>query len=143
MFRFLAKSALVAVIWKRYRRTIISTLVLFVSYFLISLLHGDYVDYAVGAGDKEFLWRSYLIKWAALLGVTLIYYFYNTRAFMKRGADDLPPPSNKNPRKQAVENTGDNKADPFAEIRRKKRLKSRGDIALDGEGANFDDPGSP
>lgn len=132
MFRFLAKSALVAVIWKRYRRTIISTLALFVSYFLISLLHADYVDYAVGAGDKEFLWRSYLIKWAALLGVTLIYYFYNTRVSMKRGADDLPPPANKNPRKPVAENAGDNEADPFAEIRRKKRLKSRGDVALDG-----------
>ncbi|HEX7027184.1 MAG TPA: hypothetical protein VF268_08070, partial [Gammaproteobacteria bacterium] len=91
MFRFLAKSALIAVIWKRYRRTIISTLALFACYFLVSLFHGDYVEYAVNAGDKGFLWRSYLIKWAVLIGVTLIYYLYNTRALTKREADDLPP----------------------------------------------------
>jgi hypothetical protein len=134
MFRFLAKSALIAVIWKRYRRTIISTLALFACYFLVSLFHGDYVEYAVNAGDKGFLWRSYLIKWAVLIGVTLIYYLYNTRALTKREADDLPPSAGRRQREQIVENTpqydDDGAADPFAEIRRKERLKSRGDIVL-------------
>jgi hypothetical protein len=132
MFRFLAKSALAAVIWKRYRRIIVSTLILFAGYFLISLFHGDYVEYAVGSGDKDFLWRSYLIKWAALIGVTVAYYLYNTRVLIKRRADDLPPSSGKEP---VVENSpqsgSDSEADPFVEIRRKERLKSRADIALD------------
>lgn len=134
MFRFLAKSALAAVIWKRYRRPIVSTLALFVSYFLISLFHGDYVDYAVSAGDTHFLWRSYLIKWGVLVGVTVTYYLYNARAFRSRRTDDLPPPTaaktRREPRAESPSNNG-NEADPFAEIRRKKRLKSRGDIAVE------------
>lgn len=134
MFRFLAKSALAAVIWKRYRRAIVSTLALFIGYFLISLFHGDYVDYAVSAGDTHFLWRSYLLKWVALTGVTVAYYLYNAHGFRRRRTDDLPPPSTgKTRREQAVENPPNNSeaADPFAEIRRKKRLKSRGDIAVE------------
>lgn len=134
MFRFLAKSALVAMIWKRYRRTIISTLALFISYFLVSLFHGDYVEYAVSAGDKGFLWRSYLIKWVVLIGVTVIYYLFNTRILIKGKADDLPPASiGKNRRERIVEHApqSEGEVDPFAQIRRKERLKSRGDIDLD------------
>lgn len=133
MFRFLAKSALFAVIWTRYRRTIISTLALFVCYFLVSLFHGDYVEYAVSAGDQGFLWRSYLMKWAVLIGVTVIYYLYNTRALIKRETGDVPPSSDKKQRERVVvENIPQSgeAVDPFAEIRRKDRLKSRGDIAL-------------
>lgn len=136
MFRFLAKSALLAVIWKRYRRTIISTLILFASYFLIALFHGDYVDYAVNSGNTNFLWRSYLFKWVSLFGVTLVYYFYNTRVLTKRGTEDLPPPTTgKNRQRQVKEDTSQvvDEADPFAEIRHKERLKSRGDTALDGQ----------
>ena len=132
MFRFLAKSALVVAVWKRYRRTIISTLALFICYFLVSLFHGDYVEYAVSAGDKDFLWRSYLIKWAVLIGVTVGYYLYNTRILIKKRADDLPP-STGNTQERTVENAPqrDGESDPFAEIRRKERLQSRGDITLD------------
>jgi hypothetical protein len=135
MFRFLAKSALAAVIWRRYRRTIVSTLALFVSYFLISLFHDDYVDYTVSAGDTHFLWRSYLIKWGVLIGVTVTYYLYNAYAFRSRRADNLSPPAaDKNRREQRVKENvppNDDEADPFAEIRHKKRLKSRGDIAVE------------
>lgn len=134
MFRFLAKSALAAVIWKRYRRTIVSTLALFISYFLVSLFHGDYVDYAISAGDTHFLWRSYLIKWGVLIGVTVTYYLYNARSLRSGRLDDLPPPAaGRTRREQVVENPPNNsdEADPFAEIRRKKRLKSRGDVAVE------------
>lgn len=129
MFRFIAKSAVAAVIWGRYRRVIISTLVLFAGYLLITLFHSDYVDYAVNAGDTASLWSSYLIKWSALMGITVVYYLYNTRIFVSRRADKShsPDPRDIDP----VKPTGDATGDPFAEIRHKRRLNSHGDAALE------------
>lgn len=132
MFRFLAKSALAAVIWKRYRRIILSTLALFVGYFLISLLHGDYVDYVVTAGDRRFLWGSYVAKWAALTVITLVYYLYAVRVLARRPGDDPPPATQRRaspPEGGNVLQSG-GEADPFAGIRRKKTLESRGDVLL-------------
>lgn len=130
MFRFLAKSALVTLVFKRYRRPIVSTVVLFLSYFLISTIHSDYVNYAVTSDDRQFLWLSFLLKWALLLGTTLIYYFYNTAGLRSREGelslpDDVSTPMP--PKRQP------GVADPFAHIRNKEKLESRGDKLLNKE----------
>lgn len=134
MFRFLAKSALATVIWKRYHRPIVATLSLLLGYFLVSMVHGDYVDYSRGAGDTAHLWLSYLIKWLALLGLTLLYYFYMRRVLapaaktapqakaQRREKASTPPPEQT---EQATE-----QQDPFVQIRRKDKLTSRADLAL-------------
>ncbi len=128
MFRFLAKSALATVIFKRYRRPIVSTLVLFLAYFLIATVHGDYVDYAVTAEDRQYLWLSFVLKWALLLGVTAVYYFYNMAGLRPR-AEKPPAPAKAPP--LSAEPSPDSAVDPFAEIRRKPTLKSRGEQLLE------------
>ncbi|HEY7883815.1 MAG TPA: hypothetical protein VIC08_02595 [Cellvibrionaceae bacterium] len=132
MFRFLAKSALATVLFKRYRRTIISTLLLFAAYFFISMIHGDYVSYATSADDKQFLWISFLLKWALLIGLSLLYYFYNARLL-----DNSPKPPEKSlpaktaKRDQAPDGETNSKvADPFEAIRQKDKLQTRGDVFL-------------
>lgn len=131
MFRFITKSALAGWIWKRYKRGIVSTLALFLAYFLIAMIHGDYVDYANSASDKSFLFTSYILKWGALLGVTALYYVYNSRVIAKRSQSE---PINDTPRRSARDNNSTDTEptpDPFADIRRKKTLKSRADRAMD------------
>lgn len=128
MFRFLAKSALATVVFKRYRRPIVSTLVLFLGYFLIATVHGDYVDYAVTADDRRYLWLSFVLKWTLLLAVTAVYYFYNMAGLRPRG--DQPPAPQKSPATRTEPSPG-SAVDPFAEIRRKEKLKSRGEHLLD------------
>ena len=122
MFRFLAKSALATVLFKRYRRTIVSTLLLFACYFFISMIHGDYVSYATSADDRHYLWLSFLLKWVLLISITLVYYFYNVRAL---GTSPKPPAKAAQQQVQASD-----AADPFDSIRTKDTLQSRGDVLL-------------
>ena len=130
MFRFLAKSAVATYIWKRYRRPIVATLLLFVGYFFIGMLHGDYVEYATGADDRRHLWLSYLIKWCALIGITLLYYLVLSR-FLSSGIEKLPPAKKKRTDEPAPSTTtADGTPDPFSVIRHKEKLQSRADIAI-------------
>ncbi|MBU2884533.1 hypothetical protein KO507_01995 [Gilvimarinus agarilyticus] len=129
MFRFLAKSALATFIWKRYHRPILATLTLLLGYFLVGMVHGDYVDYAHSAQDTTGLWLSYLLKWVLLITFTLIYYFYLKRILRtpEPAIQQTPPPTN------GTKNTREppSASDPFAGIRDKKTLKSHADRALD------------
>lgn len=130
MFRFLAKSALATLVWKRYHRPILATIALFVGYFLVATIHGDYVDYAQTADDTSGLWVSYVIKWLLFLGLTAAYYFYLTRQWQDTGpraAQTQTPPVRETGRDRAEQSA----QDPFAVIRTKKKLKSHADIALE------------
>lgn len=136
MFRFLAKSALATVIWKRYRRPLGSTLALLVSYFFIAMVHSDYVDWSTTTSEHEHLWASFVVKWLALIGVTLLYYWFNSRALSSHNAhtetrtERQANTRTKRPRAPAESHTPTAGADPFAEIRRKDKLRSRADIAM-------------
>jgi|SRR5690554_193102 len=132
MFRFLARSALATVIFKRYRRPIISTLVLFLSYFLISTVHEDYVNYAVTAEDRHYLWLSFVLKWVLLLTVTAVYYFYNMAGLRaNRPRPPKPPTPSQKSSVASPKQVASLEADPFAEIRRKSQLQGRGDRLLE------------
>lgn len=132
MFRFLAKSALATLVWKRYHRSILASLALLLGYFLIAMIHGDYVDYAASATDTSHLWLSYLVKWALLFTVTLVYYFYLRRQLRapSQVKTETTAKATVKGTKSAPTNQNDS-ADPFANIRGKQKLKSHADIALE------------
>jgi hypothetical protein len=137
MFRFLAKSALATVIWKRYRRPLGSTLALLVSYFFIAMVHSDYVAWATTTAEHEHLWASFVVKWLALIGVTLLYYWFNSRALSRHNAHTetrTERQANTHAKRASAPADSHKPAtgpDPFAEIRRKDKLRSRADIAMD------------
>lgn len=132
MFRFLARSALATVIWKRYRRPIGSTLALFISYFFIVMVHGDYISWATTTAEHKHLWASFVIKWLALIGVTLLYYWFNTRTWTADDpAAEVKPKSKRAARRQRAPQPDASEPDPFASIRSKDKLRSRADLALE------------
>ncbi|WP_041521807.1 hypothetical protein [Gilvimarinus agarilyticus] len=133
MFRFLAKSALATVIWKRYRRPIVSTLILFISYFFIAMVHGDYVSWATTTAEHQHLWISFVLKWLALIGVTLLYYWYNSRAIAhidKQDETEAERHTSKKSRRPQTPPPESDAPDPFAAIRQKDKLRSRADVAM-------------
>jgi hypothetical protein len=127
MFRFLAKSFVATVFFKRYRRAIISTLSLFVFYFVVSLVHDDYFVYAQAVEKEGALAWAFLVKWAVLFLGTGIYYLINfpfLQAKKKHGQQgSVSVEEHKEEAKPAEE-------DPFSTIRKKKVLKSKGDFSL-------------
>lgn len=134
MFKFLAKSAVFSLIWNRYRKIILSTIVLFGSYFVISLMHTDYLDYAKLSQSEHNIAVSYGFKWAALLLTSAVYYWTNVRQPpLSKNNQENTAPSKTSRKPQAASNAPSLKppsGDPFAEIRKKDKLSSKGDRIL-------------
>lgn len=132
MINFFAKSVAATYVWKRYKKVIISTVALFLSYFLINAVHHDFLEYRQLSGNGEQLLLSFTLKWLALGGVTALYYYINIHNRIK------PPPqtpnaktTNKPNAKDTLDAQAEQKPDPFAEIRNKETLRSRADVEMD------------
>lgn len=135
MFKQLFKLTVVSVIWKRYKAAIVSTLALFIYYWLVEKLHQDYLQYLSLQQTDTNLGSSFLLKWLMLglgLGLYLLYNFWRKRP----GKTPLPHvdiKQKKKTRKQAPGNEAelDKGNDPFANIRQRKSLRSKADFVIE------------
>ncbi|NND81100.1 MAG: hypothetical protein HKN50_01595 [Gammaproteobacteria bacterium] len=121
MFKQIFRLTFVTLVWKQYKGAIVSTLLLFAYMYIVNALHEDYLAYA-NLEQQATIGQSFAIKWAALLAGVLIYLVYNF--FLRR-------PRNKAPRIASKGDQTDEANDPFAEIRRRKTLRSRADMIVD------------
>lgn len=124
--KFIANTFFLAMIWRRYRRLFIAVGLLLVSYFLVSLLHQDYLDYVKNSGNDNFLGLSYVLKWLLLLVVTLVFYFLIVAR--KTPGTNV---TDKAPVQAAQPATQPGAPDPFEAIRHKKKLRGRADQYLE------------
>ena len=129
--KFVAKTFLITFIWRRYKRVFISLALLFLSYFLISIVHSDYIDYAKNSENAHFLGLSYVVKWLALLSVTVVFYFFSSTTKSDKISDTQI--KHLNPRKSKPNGESTTEPDPFDSIRKKKTLKSKADSFLEGD----------
>ena len=120
-------------IWRRYRRLLIAVGLLIASYFLVSLLHDDYLDYVKNSGNADFLGLSYVVKWAVLLVVTIVFYFL-IGAHKTDKAKNIKPKKETQTAQTAQNET--NAPDPFEAIRLKKKLRGHADQYL-GDGKHW------
>jgi|GEM_PF-3072039 len=160
MFRFVAKSMLASVLFKKYKRLILSTLALFTGYFVIALIHDDYLQYLSTVDDTQSVGITYLLKWCALSGISALYYMINFPPKMFSSARRLSSSRDKWPNQHERDAAGkkaggsargfseknafaselkdkgslaeSEAADPFSAIRKKKALSGKGDKALKG-----------
>lgn len=136
MINFFAKSVAATYIWKRYKKIILSTLALFVGYFLINSIHNDYLDYQTRSGNNAQLLFSYAIKWFLLSLVTGLYYYLNIHKSLSFNPENKTKNTHKaNTQAQSTSthssSTSAEQPDPFAHIRKKQNLRSRADIEMD------------
>lgn len=124
--KFIANTFFLAILWRRYRRLLIAVGLLVASYFLVSLLHDDYLDYVKNSGNDSYLGISYAIKWLSLLVATVVFYFVITG---RNKAETKKRPADQHQAK--TDAPGKNKPDPFDAIRHKKKLRGRADQFLD------------
>ena len=141
MFKQIFRIAFVSLIWKQYKAIIISTVVLFAYLWLIGSVHSDYLNYAELQEDKSLAGRSFILKWAALSSGVLLYIAYHVlRGSRNRQKSSSSSSSIKGAalsgtlvdQPKGVNNS--NYPDPFAEIRTKKKLRTRAEIAIDKQG---------
>lgn len=143
MIKNLLHLTLLTVIWKKYRSMILSTLVLFGYFFLISLLHDDYLSYSeLNQTQQQYLGISFIVKWLAFLLGLLIYLYFNF-GFLWRRQERSSRESTRT--RRSTETQGHNtagkpettvKADPFADIRNRDKLRSRADFLIEKKDSN-------
>ena len=129
MFKNLVHLTLLTLLWKRYKRLIISTLILFVYFWLVGKLHEDYVNYVELNQDQQYLATSFFIKWLALIIGALVYLLINILVFRGRQAADTPV--GKPEARSADSGTASKDSDPFAQIRQRRKLRSRADFIIE------------
>jgi len=126
MLRNLVQLTLLSVFWRRYKSIILSTFVLFLYLWLIGKLHQDYVNYSELNSDHEYLALSFVIKWCAFILGIMVYLLLNS--LFPRSKKLVPTVAKKN---QKTESDQDAVVDPFAEIRQRKKLRSRADFIIE------------
>jgi hypothetical protein len=157
----LLKYFLTFLLWRNYKVLIVSTLLLVLSIILINMGHSDYLVWAqmqepVPATGMSFIYK-YLAYVALLFGFGLINHYANKKAeaeelaqpskaniildtfdkikprtssATKKTAEQAKAATKKAAKHQAHSKDGD-KPDPFANIRKKKKLRSQADIVIE------------
>ena len=126
MIKNIIQLTVLGVVWKRYKSVIISTLLLFVYFWLIGMLHDDYLSYTELNQDPAHLGLSYIVKWLAFfIGVMVYLWFHIFFPRLKK------PRSTPTIQKEASKPLNPTETDPFAEIRQRKKLRSRADFIID------------
>jgi hypothetical protein len=133
MIKNLFRLTALGIIWSRYKVIIVSTALLFFYFWLVGSLHDDFVAFIELEDDKTHLAASFLIKWLAFFAGLVIYLAVNTRMGRKpKGSSaDLETRSAKSDSKPDQQKT---EADPFAEVRARKKLRSAADFVVEGKG---------
>ena len=128
MIKNILRITLISYIWQRYKIIIVSTLLLFVYFWLIDKLHQDFISYSHLISSDKNLGLSFLLKWFCLLIGVVVYFFLNSRRYKlgkhQKKASNMPGDSADRP-------ATPNKADPFQAIREKARLRSKADITIE------------
>lgn len=137
MIKNLVHLTLLTVIWKKYRSMILSTLVLFGYFFLVSMLHEDYLNYTELNQEQQYLGLSFIVKWLAFLLGLLVYLSFNFgflwRKQEKKDGKPINTPRSKphQGHEQKDSPATASKSDPFADIRNRDKLRSRADFLIE------------
>ncbi len=123
IFKQAFRVAFVALIWKQYKASIISTLLLIAFLLIVSNVHQDYLA-ALPAEEVDPL--TFVYKWLAYAGGIVIFILFHVlRARIKPEKEST---KDKIAESKELTNTDD---DPFAQIRARDKLRSRADFLMD------------
>lgn len=125
IFKQAFRVAFVALIWKQYKATIISTLLLIIFLFIVSNIHQDYLA-AVQPEDIDR--ATFVYKWLAYAGGVLAYFLFH----IVRGRLKPKEETTKDKIAESKELTNTDE-DPFSAIRERKTLRSRADFLIGDE----------
>ena len=142
MIKNLFRITLISFIWKRYAAIIVTTLSLFIYFWLVGKLHEDFVAYSELNNSQEYLGLSFIVKWAAFLVGVIVYLLLNTRyrspeSFQdtsKTGFYDELKSSQNNKMVELPTRKKDFESgaiDPFENIRKKEKLRSMADFIIE------------
>lgn len=156
MFQQVVRWTFIITIWKKYKGQLLTILGYLGSLAFVSFVHQDYLDYIQASGEgNRLIGVSFGLKWLAYLSLTGLFYVVFHRISKKTVSDHqnlgflskfrttkgTSSPSKgrsdqNNNEKSSVKDDGEsasaiNQADPFANIRAKKTLRTEAELLLD------------
>lgn len=167
MFQQVVRWTFIVTIWKKYKGQLITIIGYLASLWLISMVHDDYLEYVSAAGEgSQTVGTSFAAKWLAYIVFTIVFYWVFQRisksgeqghkglGFLSkfkgfgRGSNKEPEGTGVwNDSKTSAEPKASNTAsestteahdDPFANIRKKKTLRSEADLIFELKDQNPD-----
>ena len=154
MFQHVVRWTFFITIWKKYKGQLLTTFAYLLGLLLVSLVHQDYLDYvAVSNEGQGFVSSSFLIKRVTYVSVTGASFWIFSRfsksaqwkhedlGFLKKFSSSRKRSAVKKDQEQqplrdaAATNNADNanptQPDPFANIRKKQKLRSEADLIIE------------
>lgn len=133
MINPLLRLTALAWVWKKYRHYIIATLVLFAGFWLIGVIHDDFLEYATLKDQQNIIGLSFVLKWLGFLAWTLGYF-----AWLKKQSQSKKTKTKSNPLSSRIPKPSEAKtqsdpspaSDPFSNLRDKTKLRSKAEIIL-------------
>ncbi len=140
MIKNLFRITVLGFIWKRYKIVIVSTIALFIYFWLVGMLHEDFVSYSDLNDDKQYVGLSFIIKWFAFVAGFIVYIALNSRHLNR----EVKPKNNSSVLSERLEGVSyggkpSEHEDPFDAIRKKGKLRSKADFIIEKNKNNIDE----
>lgn len=141
MFQQMVRLTLAATIWRKYKQFIIGGLALLSFWVIVNIIHNDYLSFAQldAVNNQTYIAYSYGIKWLLIVLSAVVF----VRFVKKPIKSKLETPLQERVRTQTdkasnpqLQELSDSGPDPFANIRNKKKLRSKADFILEGDKSN-------
>ena len=128
MWNNLLKITLVSYIWKRYRRTLIALPLLLLYFWLINLIHHDYLAYSELNDSQVGIGISFVIKWILIfIGIFIFVFIHFANGNRSARTDGTNGGPSIKPDKLDTASS----SDAFDAIRKKDKLRSKAEVILD------------
>ena len=131
MLKNLIQLTLLSVVWKRYRSMILSTLLLLGYFYLVALVHEDYLSYSALNDNQQYLGFSFILKWLAFIIGLAVYLLYNFGFLLRKRPNAGHPATPTQSASTPEPSSQAGKTDPFERIRRRDKLRSRADFIIE------------
>lgn len=130
IFKQVFRIAFITFIWKQYKAWIVSSFLLLISFFIIGQIHADLLHVWELNSDTTYTSISLLYKWLAYAGCIILYCLFHY--FRRKKSPSKTAETDKETRKKLQKELANlpSDEDPFNEIRRRDKLRSKSDFLL-------------
>lgn len=132
MFKPLLRLSILASIWLKFGKQIIFGLLIIIALTILQFISHDINEYLNTTEQTQYLGYVLIAKWCLILAIVASYLLYIKYSLRSKRATKLKQASKQASTKPAaLTNSNTNEQDPFAHLRDKKKLRSKGDLLIE------------
>lgn len=132
MWNNLLKITVVSFLWKRYKRTVIALPLLLLFFWVVGLVHQDYLRYAELQGYDQWIGLSFILKWLLMLLAVAVFIYVHLKQDSEASVLDSAKANHFSADQPASAGRKTSTIDTaFDNIRRKEKLKSKADKVIE------------